>query len=417
MTVRIDVYSPKTWGQLGNYLAATRFAATVRDGLGVRVLVHEAERTVPWLGRAGQRMRDLTVDSPDPQIRHRRYQALIRELLADFPAGAEEPSSGAEVRVELDRLVAELAADPPDLVVATKGVVARLCLLAVRRAGLDVPVVSQVTNSGLLRLPIHPSREVDLTLVPFPADADYLRDQHGYQRRAVQVVGPLVARHDVTDAFGANASGANAPRVQDAQVTVPAPWSSPGDPPATVPVVLVFSNRGGSAFSALVEGLARTHPWIRLVFLGLHDPRGAESAAQACGVPHWRFLCTLQQSEYLEYLGAAASTPGSFLVSKAGPNTSLEAAYHGVAVLMLHSGLPMEAWVPDLIESNGFGRCVPDAAALLAVTRSWLDQPGAVNQARGNAVRFSRDSLVQDRVSERICTAIGGLLSRGERAS
>src|SRR5262245_44335227 len=130
---RIQVLSPRTWGEFGNYLAATRLARVLADRVDAEVTLLEAERILPWLGEVGAQIRDITVTSPDAATRTDRYLAMTERLVARFPRDAEA-GPGAGDRPDLAALVAHLVESTPDVVVATKGFLARLCLAAGRAA-------------------------------------------------------------------------------------------------------------------------------------------------------------------------------------------------------------------------------------------------------------------------------------------
>ncbi|WP_234020860.1 hypothetical protein [Streptomyces sp. Tu 6176] len=97
---------------------------------------------------------------------------LMGRLQERFPAGFEAAPTPAQ-RAAIAPLTAHLARTAPDVVVGTKGFVARLCVAAVRLSGVRTRVVSHVTNPGLLQLPLHRSPYPDLTLVGF----DWARDR------------------------------------------------------------------------------------------------------------------------------------------------------------------------------------------------------------------------------------------------
>ncbi len=396
---RARVLGARTWGALGNYLAADRYASVLRTRLGWDVGLEPAEQHLPWVAQAGGRMAAIADAATSPDGLTAAYLALARELAAQVPPGAEV--GAAPLAVDVGALAADLRVDPPDVLVATKGVVARLAAAALREAGLDVPVVSHVTNPGLLTLPMHLARHADLVTVPFAADARLLVGTHGFDPRRVRVVGPLVAGSAVAAALAGPGGGHDA---EPGRTTQEAPREQ------LRPLVLVLCNRGGGAYVDLVARLARTGADVDLTFVSPRRPDVAEAARTAAGVPHWRFEAALPQSEYLDQVQRAARTPGSFLVTKAGPNTVLEAAMLGIPVLVAPSGLPMERWVPGLVEREGLGRAVPDARALADVAERWLTDPAPTHAARARAAAFARAHLDQDRIEAAVAAAVAPLL-------
>ncbi|OLZ73457.1 Moenomycin biosynthesis protein MoeGT1 [Streptomyces sp. IMTB 2501] len=395
---QIQVLSPRTWGEFGNYLAATRFSRVLRGEVDADVTLLEAEPILPWLGEAGAEIRAISLTSPDAATRTRRYMALMARLQERFPSGFEADPTPAQI-AEIAPLTDHLSAAAPDVVVGTKGFVARLSVAAVRLAGLRTRVVSHVTNPGLLRLPLHRSPYPDLTLVGFDRAKEHLLAETGAEPDRVHVVGPLVAQHDLRD-FMTDPSAAPAP----------GPW---GDGDRERPRLIVFCNRGGDTYLELLQRIAAHHPDTDLVFVGYDDPDLARrAAAGAARLAHWRFHSRLTQAEYFDYIDRAARSPYGLLVSKAGPNTTLEAAYFGIPVLMLESGLPMEQWVPGLIHEHDLGRACATPEELFRTVDDWLTRPSAIEAHKKAAIGFAESVLDQEAVARRIAAAVRPLLEQ-----
>ncbi|MEU4526619.1 hypothetical protein AB0F49_00150 [Micromonospora ureilytica] len=396
---RIVVVSPRTWGQFGNYLAATRLAGVIADQLpGDDVVVWEAESTLPWVGEIGGRMAQISQSSPDPVTRSARYLDLIAEVEREHPAGFEVDDE-SPVRAKMAGLREAFEQERPDLVVSTKGFTARLCKAAMRDSGLDVPVAAYVTNPGLLELALHRSPHLDAVLVPFDWTKDHLLRATEVRPESVHVVGPLVAQRDL----GAFVEASNDPADQTS-------W--PDDPSAADrPRIILFSNRGGDDYHRMLRHLADRHPYVDVTFVGYHDESLVNRAAGGEDVPaRWRFHTRLTQQQYFGYMEGAAAAQDALLLSKAGPNTTLEAAYFGIPVLMLRSGLPMESWVDGLIEENRLGRCCGDVDELLPVLDDWLADRTAIRAHREACRRFADTALNQKTAAERIGRVVRGLL-------
>jgi hypothetical protein len=393
---QVQVLSPRTWGEFGNVLAATRFARALRDATDAEVTLVEAESILPWLGDIGAEIRAITLASPDADTRSRRYLGLMDRLARRFPRGFEvdpDPSHCAQVA----SLVEHFRRTWPDVVVGTKGLISRLALLASRVSGGSQAVVNYVTNPGLLQLEVHRSAHFDMTLVPVSWAKELLLTDGGGPADRIRVVGLLVAQHDLRGFLTTDAA-----RGSDEQVR----WGRPGS--GSRPKVVVFSNRGGVAYPRILRHLADRHPEVDLVFIGYDDPDLAREAA-AISVADWRIHVRLTQDQYFEYISQAARSDYAFLISKAGPNTTLEAAYFGIPVLMLESGLPMESWVPALIHDNGLGRCCAEVEELIDVLDDWLARPTTIAAYKRSAVQFGKTALDQQAVVERIRAAVGAL--------
>ncbi|MFI9202959.1 Moenomycin biosynthesis protein MoeGT1 [Streptomyces sp. NPDC053048] len=415
---RIHVISPRTWGEFGNYLAATRFARVLEEHLDAEVSLWEAESMLPWVGDIGARIRDITLTSPTPATRTERYLALMDELAKDWPRDVEvAPLAGTERERRLEGMAGHFRKHAPDLVVGTKGFISRLCVAAVRLAGGRVPpVVHQVTNPGLLELPLHRTRHPDLTLVGFDWARTRLIADEGADPRRVRTVGPLVARHDLKGFLTEPVPPHRAPARPAADEPAAEPAVEWGDPAAPErPRLIVFSNRGGEDYLRIVARLAERDADIDLVFVGYGDvetTRRAAALARGGNARRWRFHQRLTQPEYFEYIARAARSPHAFLVSKAGPATTLEAAWFGIPVLMLESGLPMESWVPHLIRDEGLGQCHRSVDDLVAGLAAWLEDPSAIAACKARATAYAGRALDQSATAARIARAVRDVLER-----
>lgn len=397
---RIVIVSPRTWGQFGNFLAATRLAGVLRERLpGHRIDVWEAEATLPWIGDYGARIADITAGSPDTATRSRRYLELMAEIEQAHPAGFET-SSRSPVQARVAGLRAALEQARPDLVIGTKGFVARLCKAALLDSTADAPVVSYVTNPGLLTLPIHRSTGFDAMLVPFDWTRQQFCAQSGADPDTVHVVGPLVARHDLGSFVSADPDSAGQ-----------SGWPEQVDSPPR-PKIVVFSNRGGNDYVRILHHLAKNHPETDVVFVGYNDPALIEQVTRDIGSARWRFHTKLTQREYFAYIEGAAAAEHAFLISKAGPNTTLEAAYFGIPVLMLESGLPMEGWVGGLIHEHGLGRCRVTVDELLVDLDEWLGDRRQIAAGKRACSTFAATLLNQDTTAGRLENVLRMLLDR-----
>lgn len=396
---RILVLGMRTWGQFGNYLAATRLAHVLRDSMPeTDVDLREAESFLPSLASIGAQIRDLTLESPDAAERSRRYLQLMEALKQRFPQGFEQDDPNAlAFSDELEALAAHLREQRPDIVIGTKGVISRLLISALRMAGHRAHVVNHVTNEGLLRLPIHRVPDA-MNFVGFDSARAYAEEQLGYPADSLRVVGPLIAEHQLKD-FLLVADGEPART----------PWRDAGDTSGNAKLI-IFSNRGGQEYIELLRHLARHHARIDLVFVSYDDEALSQLASQLSECPaHWSYRSRLAQDEYFGYIHGAARAARSLLISKTGPNTTLEAAFFGIPVLSVDSGLPMEAWVPDLILEHGLGRSCRNMNELIATFDHWMTEDKLPSIKR-NAMTFAENHLDQKKVIDRIAGELRALL-------
>lgn len=397
---RILVLGMRTWGQFGNYLAATRLAHVVRASVPeVEVELREAESFLPSLASVGAQIRTLTLESPDALTRSERYLQLMDTLKKHYPEGFElgEPTALA-FSDELEVLAGYFREQRPDIVIGTKGVISRLVISALRLAGHTAQVVNHVTNEGLLRLAIHRAPTAT-NFVGFDSARVYALEQLGYPGDNVRVVGPLIAEHELKDFLLSADSG-----------TVKPLWCD-DDGTSGRTKVIIFSNRGGQEYIELIRHLAVHHPQIDLVFVSYDDEALSRLASQLPECPaHWSYRSRLAQDEYFGYIHGASRAPRSVLISKTGPNTTLEAAFFGIPVLSVDSGLPMEAWVPSLIRKHGLGHSCGNMNELVSTFDRWVAED-TLPSIKESAQSFARSHLEQTKVIGRIAENLRALLN------
>jgi hypothetical protein len=400
----IQIIAMRSWGELGNLLAARTLAPALTEGLGnVRVQVLEAEDFFPRLASIGARIERLARAEVAPADRRMRYLQLLAPLAERFFSGFEVADASRSLAGELELLVRHLQRTQPDVVIGMKGLVSRLCLAAARRAGADPGVVNFVTNEGLLRLEIHRSPHLPLNLVPFESGRSYLVEKYDFAQERVRVVGRLLAQPQVGAAFSADRRGPamsagafTARRIDDARM-------------------VVLANRGGDAYLRLLEHMATRHRSLPVVFVALRDP-GLAAAAQMIATGErldtWSIFEGLTQTEYLRCLTWLRECSVPILVTKTGPNTVLEAAACGLPQLLLESGLPMETWVGPFVAEYGLGLAFTYVDDLLSQLESWLRHPVQVAFHRRCAVRFATAYLDQAEARARLVAALTEVLDR-----
>lgn len=362
---RIEIFGLKTWGNLGNLLAARKLAARLETLLpGANMRVFEGESFCAPLADYGAQIRELKQSTTDPAELRCRYCALMDDAAQRYPAESEM-STGASL---FDRDAAPLAEhfleSRPDIVVGAKGLLSRLCVKALQLASLQTPVINYVTNHGLISIPAHRSRAFTLNLVPFERTKSDLITGYGYREDNVEVVGSLlsgkalrnVIAHDrVNDRGGAHTVDGRA--------------------------VIVFANHAGFDYARVLDDCRDVLPDIDVIFIAHKHPDLLErvrTLGNELGTRRWRVYDSLDQTQYFDEIAAAARSEHSFLISKSGPNTVLEAVSLGLPVLVHLSGLPMEDWVAELVSTHGLGQACERPREVAEQLRSWITSPAAV---------------------------------------
>ena len=387
----VQILAMRSWGELGNLLAARTIAELLSLHLDAKVEVLEAEILFPRFAEIGAFIREIIVRSHSAVEVRGRYLALVDSLNATFPMGLEAGPLPAWLDAELTPMVDHFRETRPLIVCGMKGIITRLCLAALRRAHHTAHVVNFVTNEGLLRFSFHRSLLFPCTLVSLPRSRDYAVTVCGFAPATVEVVGRLVAT------CGQGAGGV--------------PTSLETDRPR----VIVFSNRGGETYARILEHLAQPATPPELLLIALNEPALLAEFSrlrERRRLDGWSVIEGAAQSRYFECLNWLTSSRRPLLISKAGPNTVLEAAYFGAPTLVLDSGLPMEEWVLDLVGREGLGRATRSVDELFEALDFWLDDPADMDACRERARVFAGATLDQDLARRSIVAAFRDRLTR-----
>lgn len=377
----VQIYSARTWGAMGNLLAGRHLGSVLDRNPVWQVDVQAIEDLVSWMAEAGRQIKDITTATTNHDQLRESYLRFAESASQLVPTGFELDTETPPI--DLGPLADRLLTTRPDIVIGTKGIVSRMLTWCVRAHQLPTRVLNYVTNPGLLEMDMHLTPHADLVTVPFPWNRDRLRERSDLPASRIIVPGPLLA---------AGSMPSNARPSEEHQR----------------PIVLILNNRGGPAFSELVLELAAHAGDIHVAYVVVDQPDEITRTQEACRARGWDVFDRLPQDRYLEFLDWARRAPGSFLVSKAGPNTVLEAANQTIPLVVMPSGLPMEDWVPDLVVQHSLGVRTDGASDLIDVARVWLD-PVTTARIREGAARFRAEHLDQDHADSIVTAAIDSL--------
>jgi hypothetical protein len=400
------IIAMRTWGELGNLLAAKTLGACLQGHVPTQVHVVEAEALFPRFAEMGRGIERIMTQDASPEQKLGEYLSLMTRAEAVFPARFESaPRLPSIARGELGPLIEFFSSKRPSLVIGTKGIISRLCLAAMRQVREPAPIVNFVTNQGLLELPLHRSRAISHHLVPFESARTYLVERHGYAPEQVHTVGRLLASRHTADfverAREPSASARQLPTDVDRRV-------------------VVFVNRGGQPYVELLEALAASPHPLGVLFIGYNDPAlvaKARELAEAHSLSRWVIVERLGQGEYMQSLRWLASGALPMLITKTGPNTVLEAAHFGVPQLLLASGLPMERWVKPFVEERSFGRGFWQMSELIAEFQRWQAEPARLLAHKRAAESFSEVHLNQQHAEANIRQRVNAVLSQAAAAA
>jgi hypothetical protein len=385
---RILIVSMTTWGEMGNWLSGKGLAgALARLAPDADVQIEPAESLIPRFAAAGAAIKEATTASGSPEERFARYSEVLRSLEAVLPPGFEQdPRAFPDLAQELEPLRARIAAQPPDLVIGTKGVICRMFAAALRLAGLTRPIVNYVTNHGHFQFAVHDCPDAVLHLVRFPEGVEYLRRARGWPLESMRVIGYLIAAQQLGSVSAAGTVESGGTRS-----------------------LIIVSNRGGREYVEIVRALLRFGDTIEVTFVAINDEplcAAAQEAIAAAGIRNWRTVTKLSQPEFFQLLAQARSRGICALVSKASPNSIFEAAYFGLPMFLFRTGLPMEEWGSEIVIREGLGFVAETQEEMIANVAGALDSSTSLQEIRTREIAFARRYLDQKDTLARIAAAL-----------
>jgi hypothetical protein len=155
--------------------------------------------------------------------------------------------------------------------------------------------------------------------------------------------------------------------------------------------IVIFYNRGGANYLNLLKYLAEYQSEVPLLMIAPNAPEVLAEARALCEAKNprrWLLLEKLSQADYLRRVGEVAQLHHPLFVSKAGPNTVMEALYYGMPPIVVASGLPTEEWVLKLIEREGLGRTVERPDRLIGTIDELIKNPDIIAQFKKRARLF-----------------------------
>jgi hypothetical protein len=359
----VQVFCCKTWGQLGNYVAANRLATLLRTERPTwHVTVHAGEDYVPGLGAFGKQLRDLNAKDEQADIAQ-RYDELLGRIRAGMPQEAELDRSFLSNQPDVDPLVRWFLHSKPDLVIGVKGIITRWCIAAINKGRLPIPILNYLTNPGLLSLDVHRVAGAAGWLLPFDLT---LAGMGGLVPSAApaEIVGPLFARYLRIDA-------------EESIITF--------SPEPERPAVVLLCNRTSPGIYLKCLARALSHPANpKCLFVAPGNPElviEARELLQKTNSVGSLAIESLQHIAFQDTVKAVGAHPHSFLVTKTGPNTMLEACSAGLPLLLHPSSLPMELWVEDFAKRKGIGR-IGVGNETLSILEDWLEDPQVVRTSK-----------------------------------
>ncbi len=377
--MRIVIICARTWGQMGNFLAAQRLAETLKlfAEPGTSIHVQPAEELCPGVAQTGQRMLEIASCSGNLAERRARYLALIEELQTEYPQGFEVGNEIVGDSSDVKLLAEFLESEKPDLIIGTKGFFSRMAQAATGYGGLLIPIINYVTNDGLLTLPLHQTSGGILNLVQTEFGARMIAD-----RSPFKIVGPLVGH------------------CTSSQRLI--------DPDKRLQVG-VLCNRNPE-YKAIYDALAEYGDAIRVKTIVIGCPE-LLSDLRLHAPAHWDILDAQLAKNYLELLADLRTATDCVFVTKSSPNAVLEAVAAGLPVLALNSGLPMEEWMLQLIKERGLGWPAHDSEHAVSILRSLVGQPKHIAEMSASVFKYSTTSINNHSDGSNIYQAILSVLN------
>ena len=381
--MRILIIAMKTWGELGNYLAAKSLARTIHDVMpDVHIRIEESEKYVPVFSAFGREIKEIHFNDFSSRKIKQAYMGIMAKIERIFPPQFELMDTfDGTIREYFNKLLEDISLFKPDIIIGTKGIISRICSAVVRSNGLNISVVNFITNHGLLQLPIHQSNHVDVHIVQFREGMDYLLNELKYDKDKCKLVQPLVVSHGLKylhyETALKNTESVSEKKEADQTFELK---------------VVIFSNRGSDKYLKIIRHIVENVDSCNCIFICYNDKQLAEKASAflpAAGGTKLQIYHKLEQREYFSLINGISHAK-TVLISKAGPNTVLEAVFLNMPVLVTKSGLPMEDWVFEMVKQNGIGMTADTIDETIKNIDRCIADPEMINGFKNNIDIYRR---------------------------
>src|SRR5262245_14563698 len=115
----IQIIAMRSWGELGNLLAARTLGHLLATRLDPDVIILEAEHFFTKLTAIGNKIRNLATECASPDDLHYRYSRLVARLRILFPEDFEVAEPPAWFRKDVGALQAFFRRTKPAVVCCT----------------------------------------------------------------------------------------------------------------------------------------------------------------------------------------------------------------------------------------------------------------------------------------------------------
>ncbi|WP_442505060.1 hypothetical protein SH528x_003831 [Novipirellula sp. SH528] len=381
--MRIKILGMSTWGALGNWLSAKALASVIsNERPNWDVTLIRTDDHIESLSKIGGEITQATLTSTSGQERRELYSGIMASWDDWYSSGNEVVQRDVS---DVNRL---LAPGDADLVICSKGLLGRLASAARSRHDASFKIVNYVTNHGHFQFPLHACDAIDGYLVRLEAAKAFICEKCSVSNERVLNIGyllPLSQRFNELSTDGRNATNARC---------------------------IVLSNRGSSHYLKLLHCLSKKS-WIgsiAAIFLGSSSLlENAKAYASAC--PKTEVYDKVSQVEYLKLLGNKSGVP--LFISKCSPNAVFEALACGMIPIVIRSGLPMEDWAADLVQSEELGIVCESEEKLVEFFES--SEPLRFETYLDRGKQFVSVMLNQEQIPKNVIEALHSIHNSGVR--
>lgn len=377
-----------TWGELGNFLSGSCLVSALKSKHpDYSIDIVPAEYIFPVFEEVGRRIRRLSLEATTAAERYEQYCDCLNYYEETYFSRIESTFDEADFA----KLKVLILNTNPDVIIGTKGVIARVCSVLVERLGLTIPVVNYVTNHGHFMFKIHDCNLAAGHIGRYPESAEALARYRDFPRDRIRVVGYLLGVHILSDKLYKDRQRATDQSRDDVKTTV-----------------FLVSNRDANNCLELVQYIDEhlQNLTVKIIIIKNQVLREQVQQLSFSGNNEIVILNDEPQEVYFSLLNAAQHDGRAIYISKASPNAIFECTYFGVPMLLFRSGLPIEEWAIPKMEEERLGHVFDGTEGLKAKLKEWIDNPALIDECRRTMQTYADEHLDQQATIDRISAAI-----------
>lgn len=373
---KIIIVSMRSWGELGNYLCAKQLGGFIRSNLNVDEQVIFADDYISEFKNIGDKIKNIMkLYAHDPDSVHEHYSTLLKSL--DTVINEYNYHENKEFET-LTKVINDFS---PKVTICTKGVIGKLLTNARSHYQYNFHIFNYVTNHGHFQFDAHVSDTIDGYLTRLPESTQYIYDVTQGKSRIYELgyISSIVSLD--TNYF-------------------------PNEAMPAFKNIIIVSNRGDVRYVDVLKHLSKV-AGLRIIFISINNPEEIEKIEALLCLSDTKaeieVFPDFDQKEYLKLI-AKYGVEGAVYIGKGSINTLMEAVLLGIPVFGLRSGLPMEEWGKNYLESHGIGSIFSTSYELISALDKFASSQSEISKIVSSLKNHRKKFNSEDEIKHKFKT-------------